>query len=61
MPCHALPQRCEIKKTYAFVEFESLEDAKEACQELHGAKINGREITGGWRGHSGRRRAGGAG
>ncbi|GAB4814071.1 hypothetical protein N2152v2_001117 [Parachlorella kessleri] len=38
-------RRCEIKKTYAFVEFEDIADAKEACNELHGSKINGREIT----------------
>ncbi|KAL4429013.1 hypothetical protein ABPG77_006052 [Micractinium sp. CCAP 211/92] len=37
--------RCEIKKTYSFVEFEDLADAKEACERLHGTKINGREIT----------------
>lgn len=41
-----LPQRCEIKKTFSFVEFERLEDAKEACEQLHGSRINGREITG---------------
>jgi RNA recognition motif-containing protein len=39
-------QRCEIKKTFSFVEFERVEDAKEACEQLHGSRINGREITG---------------
>ncbi|KAI3431467.1 hypothetical protein D9Q98_004519 [Chlorella vulgaris] len=37
--------RCEIKKTFSFVEFEKIEDAKEACEQLHGTRINGREIT----------------
>ncbi|EFN53940.1 hypothetical protein CHLNCDRAFT_25380 [Chlorella variabilis] len=37
--------RCEIKKTFSFVEFERIEDAKEACEQLHGSRINGREIT----------------
>lgn len=38
-------RRCEIKRTYAFVEFEDIEDAKEACREMHGGKVNGREVT----------------
>ncbi|PRW39211.1 serine arginine-rich splicing factor RS40-like isoform X1 isoform A [Chlorella sorokiniana] len=37
--------RCEIKKSFSFVEFERLEDAKEACEQLHGSRINGREIV----------------
>lgn len=43
-----LLQRCEIKKTYSFVEFENIEDAKEACERVHGSRIAGREVTGGW-------------
>ncbi len=30
------------------MEFEKIEDAKEACEQLHGTRINGREITGWW-------------
>ncbi|PSC71904.1 serine arginine-rich splicing factor RS31-like isoform X1 [Micractinium conductrix] len=37
--------RCEIKKTYSFVEFENIEDAKEACERVHGSRIAGREVT----------------
>ena len=44
--CAPAAQRCEIKKTFAFVEFEDIEDAKEACKEVHGTRVNGREITG---------------
>ena len=51
-------QRCEIKKTFSFVEFERIEDAKEACEQLHGSRINGREITGAL-GSGGRGRAAG--
>lgn len=47
LPC-ASPQRCEIKKSFSFVEFERIEDAKEACEQLHGSRINGREIVGEW-------------
>ena len=37
--------RCEIKKTFAFIEYAELEDAKEACKSLHGTRVGGREIT----------------
>ncbi len=30
------------------MEFERLEDAKEACEQLHGSRIAGREIVGAW-------------
>ena len=44
--CGPSLQRCEIKKSFSFVEFERIEDAKEACEQLHGSRINGREIVG---------------
>ena len=51
----ACPQRCEIKKTFSFVEFERLEDAKAACEGVHGTRILYREVTGGsgWGGRCG--------
>eukprot|EP00887_Chlorella_sp_A99_P002259 scaffold10.g2259.t1 len=39
------PQRCEIKKTFAFVEFYDVADAKEACEKMHGERVMDREIT----------------
>lgn len=62
--------RCEVKSTFAFVEFEKLEDAKEAHDDMHHRKLNGREITveyvlkksgGGGGGGGGRDREGGRG
>ena len=38
-------QRCQIKKSYCFVEFLELEDATDACKELNGSRILGREVT----------------
>lgn len=38
-------RRCEIKKTFAFVEFENIEDAKEAHNAMHGKVLDGRELT----------------
>ncbi|KAL6784039.1 SRS10 [Auxenochlorella protothecoides x Auxenochlorella symbiontica] len=38
-------KRCQIKKSFCFVEFYDLEDAKEACKKVHGTRILGRDIT----------------
>ncbi|KAL4520850.1 hypothetical protein Ndes2526B_g00039 [Nannochloris sp. 'desiccata'] len=38
-------KRCEVKKTFAFVEYDALDDAKEALTAMHGTEIDGREIT----------------
>ncbi|KDD77172.1 hypothetical protein H632_c4p2 [Helicosporidium sp. ATCC 50920] len=37
--------RCEIRKSYAFVEFEHLKDAEEACRKLHGTSFEDRVLS----------------
>jgi arginine/serine-rich splicing factor 4/5/6 len=38
-------KRCDLRGSFAFIEFERLEDAVDAVREMHGAKINGKEMT----------------
>ncbi len=38
-------KRCEVKKTFAFIEYENIEDAKEALTAMHGSQMDGRDIT----------------
>jgi RNA recognition motif-containing protein len=37
-------QRCQIKKTYAFVQFNSDTDAADAMKAMDGAKFHGRTL-----------------
>jgi RNA recognition motif-containing protein len=48
--------RCDIKSSYAFVEFEDSRDAEDAVKEMDGYRLSGRPIVVEWA--KGKRRGG---